>query len=164
MPAKCLANADGPHHGHSRECQTLFNLVNEVERLARFAVHLVDEGDDGNVAHAADFEKLARAVFNALGPVDHHDGGINCRQRAIGVFREVFMARRVEQVEHTAPIFKRHHRGDNGNAARPFNAHPVGAGAAAVALGAHMAGQLDGTTEQQQLFGQAWFCRRQDGR
>jgi len=76
------------------------------------------------------------------------------------------MAWRVEQVEDTSPVFKGHDRGYDRNAALPFDRHPVGAGAAAVALGAHMACQLDGTAKQQQLFGQGGFARvrmRDDG-
>ena len=53
-----------------------------------------------------------------------------------------------------AVIFEGHHRGDDRDAALALDRHPVGAGAAAVALGAHLAGELDRAAEQQQLFGQ----------
>ena len=123
--SKILADANRPHHWHHIQCQTFFNLVDQIKWLSRFAVHLVDKGDDGNVAHAADFEQLARPVFNALGPVDDHDGGIYSSECSIGVFRKVFVARRVQQVEHAAAIFKGHHRGHHRNATGFFNAHPV---------------------------------------
>ena len=151
---KIPAQADGPHHGGNRQRQALFNLVQKVKRLAGFAVHLVDEGDDRNVAQAADFEELAGARFDALGAVDHHDGRINRRQRAVGVFGKVLVARRIQQVEDAAAIFKGHHRGDDRNAARPLDRHPVRARAPPVALGAHLSGKLDGAAEQQELFGE----------
>ena len=61
----------------------------------------------GNVAQAADLEQLARARLDALGGVDHHDGGIDRGQRAVGVFREVLVARRVEQVEDACRHIRR---------------------------------------------------------
>ncbi len=118
------------------ERQRLLDLVEELERIARLAVHLVDEGDDRNVAQAADLEQLARARLDALGGVDHHDGGIDRGQRAIGVLGEVLVARRVEQVEDAVAVFERHHRGDDRDAALALDAHPVGARLAPVGLGA----------------------------
>jgi hypothetical protein len=61
-----LALADGPDHGGDRQGQALLDLVQEVEGVARLAVHLVDEGDDGNVAQPADLEELARSASMPL--------------------------------------------------------------------------------------------------
>ena len=47
-----------------------------------------------------------------------------------------------------------HDRGDDGDAALALDAHPVGAGAAALALGADVAGELDGAAGAQQVLGQ----------
>lgn len=79
------------------------------------AVNLVDEGANMGMSHAADFEKLERARFDTLGGVDDHDGGIDRRQRAIGVIGKIFVARRVEQVED-AILYSKVTGGDNGNA------------------------------------------------
>ena len=152
------AQPNGPHHGSNRQRQALFNLVQKVKRLAGFPVHLVDEGDDRNVAQAADFKKLAGARFNALGPVDHHDRRVNRRQRAVGVFGKVLVARRIQQVEHAVVVFKGHHRGDNRNAARPLDRHPVRACPPPVALGPHLSGKLNGAAEKQELFRQRGFA------
>ena len=95
-----------------------------------------------------------RARLDALGGVEHHDGGVDGGQRAVGIFREVLVAGGVEQVEHPVAILERHHRGADGDAALALDAHPVGAGLAAVALGADLTGELDGAAEQQELFGQ----------
>ena len=107
------AAADRPGHRRGVERQRLFDFVQQIEGIAALAVHLVDEGDDGNVAQTADLEQLAGPRLDALGGVDHHHGGVDRRQRAIGVFGKVLMARRVQQVEHQALVFERHHRGDD---------------------------------------------------
>ena len=108
----------------------------------------------GNVAQAADLEQLARARLDALGGVDHHHRRVDRGQRAVGVLGEVLVARRVEQVEDAVGVFEGHHRGDDRDAALALDAHPVGAGLAAVGLGAHFAGELDRAAEQQELLGQ----------
>ena len=146
--------ADRPGERRGVERQRLLDLVEEIERIARLAVHLVDEGDDRDVAQPADLEQFARARLDALGGVDHHHGRVDGGERAVGVLGKVLVAGRVEQVEDAIAVFERHHRGHDGNAALALDAHPVGAGLAAVGLGAHFAGELDGAAEQQQLFGQ----------
>ncbi len=152
--AEIAALADGPHHGRGVERQHLLDLVEQLKRFARLAVELVDEGDDGDVAQAADLKQLARARLDALGGVDDHDGGVDGGQRAVGVVGEVLVARRVEQVQDRAAIFERHHRGGNRDAALALDRHPVGPRPALVLLGLDLAGELDGAAEQQQLLGQ----------
>src|ERR1044071_9474224 len=56
-------HADRPGGGDHVEGQHLLDLVEKVEGIARLAVHLVDEGDDGNVAEAADLEELPRLLL-----------------------------------------------------------------------------------------------------
>ena len=148
------AAPDRPGHRRGVERQRLFDLVDQIERIAAFAVHLIDEGDDRNVAQPADFEQLAGARLDAFGGVDHHHRRIDRGQRAIGVFGKVLVARRIEQVEDAAVILEGHHRSDNGDAALALDRHPVGAGRAAVALGLDLAGKLDGAAEQQELLRQ----------
>ena len=53
--------------------EVALDLVHEVERVAAVAVHLVDEGDDRDVAQPADLEELAGLGLDALGGVDDHD-------------------------------------------------------------------------------------------
>ena len=148
------AAADRPGHRRGVERQRLLDFVEQIEGVAALAVHLVDEGDDGDVAQAADLEQLSRARLDALRGVDHHDGGIDRGQRAIGVFGEVLVAGRVQKIEDEALEFEGHHRGDDRNAALALDLHPVGAGVAPLALGLDLAGEIDGAAEQQQLLGQ----------
>ena len=99
MPLKFSPMPDRPDHRRAFELQLVGDLVEQLERIARLAVHLVDEGHDRDVAQAADLEQLARLRLDALGRVDHHHRGVGGGQRAIGVFGEILVARRVEQVE-----------------------------------------------------------------
>ena len=146
--------AHRPRRGRDVQCQRGRDFIQQGKRVLCLTVHLVDEGDDGNVAQAADLEQLAGPGLDALGGVDHHHGGIDRRQRAVGIFRKVFMARRVKQVEDAAAIFERHDRGHDGNAAVALDAHPVRARAPPLALGPHVARHLDGATGPQDAFGQ----------
>ena len=148
------AAADRPVHRRGVERERLLDLIEQLERVAALAVHLVDEGEDRDVAQPADFEQLAGARLDALRRIDHHDGGIDRGQRPIGVLGEILVARRVEQIEHAAVVLEGHHRGDDRDAALALDRHPVGLGGAAVALGLDVAGELDRAAEQQQLLGQ----------
>ena len=69
---KALAHADRPGHRRALDLQHRFDLVQQFQRIAHFAVHLVDEGDDRRVAQAAHFEQLDGLLFHALGRIDHH--------------------------------------------------------------------------------------------
>src|SRR3977135_1610881 len=46
---KIAAAADRPGLGVGGERQRLLNLIEQIESVAALAVHLVDEGDDGNI-------------------------------------------------------------------------------------------------------------------
>ena len=69
------------------------------------------------------------------------------------------MARRIEQVEDAILELERHHRSDDGDAAIALNAHPIRPRAATLALGAHIARKLNGTTGPQQALGQRGLAR-----
>ena len=97
-------------------------------------------------------------AFNPFRRIQHHHGGINGGQGAIGVFRKILVAWRVQQVEHHAVTFKSHDGGRNRNPAILFNLHPVGTRAPRIALGAHRAGKLNGAALEQQFFGQRGFA------
>ncbi len=148
------AAADRPGHRRGVERQRLFDFIQEIEGIAALTVHLVDEGDDGNVAETADLEQLSRPRLDSLDGVDRHDSRVDRGQRAVGVFGEILVARRVQQVEHQALELESHHRGDDGDAALALDLHPVGTGVAALALGLDLAGKIDGAAEQQQFLGQ----------
>ena len=132
----------------------LLDLGDDLEGVAALAVHLVAEGQDGEVAQAADLEELAGLGLDALGAVDDHDGGVHGGQRAVGVLGEVRVAGRVHEVEAEAAVVEGHGGGGDGDAALLLHLHEVGAGAPRLALGAHLAGHLDGAPEEEELLGQ----------
>ena len=64
------------------------------------------------------------------------------------------MAGRVHQIEAVAVEIERHGRGRYRDAPVLFHLHEVRARAPRFALGAHLSGHLNGTTIQQEFFGQ----------
>ena len=62
-----LAAADGPVHGVGLDAQLPLHLLQQVEGVLGLPVHLVDEGENGNVAHGADLEQLPGLGLHALG-------------------------------------------------------------------------------------------------
>src|SRR6516225_11179045 len=59
------AAPDRPGDRRGVERERLFDLVDQVERVAALAIHLVDERDDRDVAQPAHFEQLAGARLDA---------------------------------------------------------------------------------------------------
>ena len=107
VPTKSRPRPIGQVIGAAVERERLLDLVQQVERVAALAVHLVDEGDDRNIAQPADLEQLARARLDALRGVDHHDGGVDRGERPVGVLGEVLVAGRIEQIEHAVRRIRR---------------------------------------------------------
>ena len=153
------AAADRPGHRRGVERQRLLDLVEQLEDVAALAVHLVDEGDDRDIPKTTNLEQLSGARLDALGSVDHHDSGVDRRERTVGVLRKVLMARRVQQIEHKPLELEGHDRGHDRDAALALDLHPVRTRVAPLALGLDLAGEIDGTAEQQQLLGQRGLAR-----
>ena len=68
---------DGPGEGTHTNLQLFLQFVEQVEGVFAFAVHLVDEDDDGRLPHAADFHQLSRLSLHAFRAIDHNDGAID---------------------------------------------------------------------------------------
>ena len=148
------ALADRPGGRADVELQLVLDLVDDLEGVAGLAVHLVAEGEDRQVAQAADLEELAGLALDALGAVDDHDRGVDGGQRAVGVLGEVRVAGRVDEVEPPVAEREGHGAGGDRDAALLLELHEVRAGAARLALGADLAGHLDGAAVEQELLGQ----------
>ena len=95
-------HADGPGDGRGADLEHALDFIEQLDGRAAFAIELVDEGHDGRVAHAADLHQLDGSLFDTLGAVDDHERAIYRGERAIGVFGEVLVAGRVEQVDDAA--------------------------------------------------------------
>ena len=100
--AEIRARADRPVDRRGVDAQHVLDLAHQVQRVATEAVHLVDEGEDRDAAHATDLEQLARLRLDALGGVDQHHRAVRGGQRAVGVLAEVVVARGVEDVDPQA--------------------------------------------------------------
>ena len=96
----------------ARRAAATARSVRQVERVAAFAVELVDKGDDRHVAQPTDLEELAGLLLDApLAPLGAAsisplplpragEGGVGCgRCRLRSSWAEILVARRVEQVE-----------------------------------------------------------------
>ena len=152
--AERLAVAQRPVHRVRADPEHVLQLVEQFERVARRAVHLVDEREQRDAARAADREQLARLRLDAFGGVDQHHGGVGGEQRAVGVFAEVLMARRVEQVHRVAAVRELQHRRGDRDAALALELHPVRRGRPRAAARRHLAGGDDRPAVQQQLLGE----------
>ena len=75
-------------------------------------------------------QQAARLRLDAVGRVDHHQRRVDRGQHAVGVFGEVLVARRVEQVDDVAAVLHLHHRARDRDAALLLDLHPVGGGVA----------------------------------
>ncbi len=123
---------DGPRQGAHLDFQLLLQLVEQVEGVTALTVHLVDEDDDGRIAHTAHRHQFAGLGLDALGTVDDDDGRIDSRQRAIGVLGKVLVARRVKDVHlvlhvrAVGRVVELHDRRRHRDAALLLNVHPVG--------------------------------------
>ena len=157
--AERLAVADGPVHGIGVDAQHRFDFLHEVERVARFAVHLVHEREDGDMAQRADFEQLLRLGLDALCAIDDHDGGVRGHERAVRILGEILVAGRIEDVHAAAVVFELQYGRCDGDAACLLDVHPVGHGMLRAALALHGTGRLDAAAVQQQLLGQRRFAR-----
>jgi hypothetical protein len=158
-----FTHADRPRHRRALDLQHAFDFVEQFDGRAAFTVELVDEREDGRAAQAADVEQLDGLRFHAVDGVDHHDGRVDGRERAIRVFREVFVARGVEQVDDVVAalvlVRKLHHGRRDRDAALLFHLHPVGGGMAVGLARAHGASHLNGAAKPQQFFRQRGFTR-----
>ncbi len=148
------AHADRPGHRRTLDAEDGLDLVEQLDRLLAVAVELVDERHDRRVAQPAHFHQLDRALLDALAAVDHHQRRVDRRQRAVGVFGKVFVARRIEQVDDVTLVGKLHHRRGDRDAALLLERHPVGGRVPRRLAALDRARQLDRAAVQQQLLGQ----------
>ena len=104
-----LAGTDRPVDRVSFDTELVFYFVEQVERVACLAVHLVDEREYRNIAHYADLEQLAGLVLNALCRVDDHYCAVRGHERTVGVLGEVLVTGGVEDIYAVSLIVELHY-------------------------------------------------------
>ncbi len=151
---------DGPRQGADLDFQFLLQLVQQVERVAALAVHLVDEDDDGSIPHAAHRHQFAGLRLHTLGSVHHDDGRVDSGQRAVGILGKVLVTRGVEDVDlvfHAGTlgaVVELHDRGRDGDTALLLDVHPVRRSGLLNLVVLDGAGHLNLSAKQQELLSQ----------
>ena len=148
------AHTDGPGDRGAADLENFFDLVHQLDGIAAFAVELVDEGEDRGIAQPAHFHQPDGALLDALGAVDRHQRRVHRRQGAVGILGKILVTGSVQQIDDAIPVGKLHHRGGHGDAPLAFQLHPVRGRVTGRLAALNRARHLDGTAEQQQLFGQ----------
>ena len=145
-------DADGPIHRAGANAEHVLDIGHEVERIFSEMIDLVYEGENGNAAVGANFEKFLRLRFHALGDVDDHDGAVDGDERAVRVFRKIGVARRVQNIDAAAVVIELQDGARDGDAALLFNLHPVRDGVARGLSGFDGAGEMNGPAVEEQFF------------
>ena len=148
------SHADGPGDRGGCDLEHPLDLVQQLDRRAPVAIELIDEGHNRRVAHAAHLHQFDGALLDALRAVDDHEGGVDRRQGAVGVLREVLMSGGIEKIDNAAFVGKLHDRRGDRDTALLFEAHPVGGRVARGLASLHRARHLNGAAEQQEFFGE----------
>ena len=149
------AAADGPVHGVGADAELLLQLVDEVEGVSCLAIHLVDEGEDGDVPHGADLEELTGLGLDTLGTVDDHHRAVGGHEGTVGILREVLVAGGVQNVDAKALVLELHDRGGDGDTSLLLDLHPVGGGVAVGGFALDRACGLDRASVQEEFLGQS---------
>ena len=158
-PKKIAPHADRPAGRGNVDGKVFLYFVNNFKGIATFTVHFVTKCQDRQIAQATHFEQFLRLAFHTLRPVNHHDGRINRRQRAIGILGKIGVAGGVHQIEPEIVERKGHGRGGNGNAAILFHLHVIRARSSRLALGTDLSGHLDRPAIEQEFFRQGRLAR-----
>ena len=109
------AHADGPGNRRTLNSQDGLHLIKKLDGVANFPVELIDEGENRGITQATYFQELDRSRFDALGAVDHHERRVHGSEGTVGIFGEVFVPGRIEQIHDGVPIRELHHRGGHGD-------------------------------------------------
>ena len=165
-PFQPFSHAYGPGHRSALDFQYFFHLIQDLDWIPPFPVKLVNKSQDRRVPQTAYFHQLDSTRLDTLGHVDNHQGRIHSGQCSVGIFGKILVPGRIQQVHNAVIVGKLHHGRGYGDTPLLFQLHPVGSRMTSRLAALYCTGQLNGTTEQQQLFGQGSFTcvrMRNDG-
>ena len=151
------AGADGPCERTDLDLQLLLDLVQQVERILARTVELVDEDHHRSIPHPAHLHQLSSLCLDAFGSVDHDDDAVDCRQGPVGVFGEVLVSGRVEDIDLYILILEAHDRRGDRDAPLSFDLHEVRSRTAFDLVRFDGSCHVYGTAEQQQLLREGGF-------
>jgi hypothetical protein len=103
-PDQAAVTAHGPCRHETVDPELGLDVVEQAEGVFTDAVALVDEGMDRETPLLAYAEELPGLRLDAPPVVEQHDRAVRGRQRAVGVLREVLVARCVQQVDAEALV------------------------------------------------------------
>ena len=150
---KQLAAANRPGDRCAADFQLVLNFIEQFHRVADITVKFVHKGEDRRIAQTGNFHQLTGTIFYTFCGVDNHQAAVHRRQGTIGIFREVFVPRGIEQVNQAVVIRKLHHRRSDGDPTLLFHLHPVRLSVLVRATAFYCTGGLNGLSEQQHLLG-----------
>src|SRR5690606_31828019 len=75
-----------PVDGKGLDLKHFLQLVEQFKRWTRWSIHFVNERENRNLPHPADFKQFACLYFNPFPGINNHDHCIDGSQNTIGVF------------------------------------------------------------------------------
>gem|GEM_PF-2370236 len=139
------------------DAEDLFELVDEVERVLRGTVHLVDEGEDRDTALTADREQLDGLGLDTLRTVKEHDRGVRGTECTVGILGEVLVTGGIQNVDAVSVIVELHDGRGNGDTTLFLDLHPVGCRVMSSFSGLNGTGHVNGTSVEQELLSHGRF-------
>ena len=145
--------------------QFLLQLVEQVEGVTTLTVHLVDEDDDGRVAHATNIHQLACLRLYAFGTVDHDNRTVYSRQRAVGILGKVLVTWGIQNVHlifnvlSVRGVVELHHRGRHRDTTLLLDVHPVGSSGLLNLIVLYSTSHLNLSSKKKELLSQRGFTR-----
>ncbi|CAI8167656.1 MAG: Uncharacterised protein [Synechococcus sp. CC9902] len=153
-----LSASNGPVHCPWGQPKLRFNFIQKAQRLPTRPIHLVDEGEDRDLAHPANLEQLSGLRLKAFGSVLEHDGVIRRSQGAIGVLRKILVSRCVQQIDRCGVVIELQNGGGDRDTALLFKFHPVGRHLALFPACFHGTRLLNRASIEKKLFGEGCFA------
>ena len=143
----------------------LLQLVEQIERIAAFAVHLIDKDDNWCLTHAAHGHQLSCLSLNTFGSVNHDDSRVNGGKCAEGIFSKVLVTWSIQNVHLIfyvrafGSIIKLHDRCRHRDTTLFLNVHPVAGGGLFNLVVLYGSSHLYLSAEEQKFLCQRSFTR-----
>ena len=146
--------------------QLFLQFIQEVKGVFALAVHLVDEDDDGCLAHSTDFHQFACLCLNTFGSVNDDNGTIDSSQGAKGVLGKILVTWGIENIDLVAVplclprggVIEFHDRCGHAYATLLFNLHPVAGGGFSYLVIFDGTGHLNLPSKEKQLLCERCFA------